>query len=90
MVNGAPVARRVPAFMEAGLEYPRTDPPNQPEPPAPSDPLVCDFLAAVAGIAAGAWSEEIDTAKAWPPELEPPFPPATARVHRAGRQGAAK
>ncbi len=82
-------------LMPTHLPIPRAHadfiPPNQPEPPAPSDPRVRELLVAVAGIAARSWSAEVDAAQGWPPEPEPPFartvqPVFTAPTPKGGRK----
>jgi hypothetical protein len=83
-VSGKPATRAVPAFVEWWLEYPADFiPPSRSEPPAPPDRRVHDFLGAVAGIAARSWSAEIDSAKGWPPEPEPPITQAQQLVFTA-------
>jgi hypothetical protein len=65
--NGVATRKMVPAFVEWWVEYPAEFIPSTwPEPPAPSDPMVRDFLEAVAGVAARAWVKEAKVAKAWP------------------------
>jgi len=77
VVNGAPVTKKSPSFVEWWLEYPAEFVVAGSAPPAPADDRVRELLATTARIAANAWAKEFKTAKGWPPEPPPLFAPNT-------------